>query len=248
VIGGGNVAIDVARSAIRKGAQQVTILYRRTRKEMPAYETEVEEALEEGVNISYLTAPESIVTQNGHVAGLRCIKMKLGDPDASGRRRPIPIKGSEYDIKTDLVIPAIGQTMERPPKESMEGLDVVRWGNFNVDRVTLSTTRPGVFAGGDATTGPATVIEAIAAGKRAAISIDAFIQGIEKPKYPPVPLRRADVLMFEISEEKLEQLKRPEMPLISLEKRKCTFEQVECGLTEKMARDEGKRCLRCDLV
>jgi NADH-quinone oxidoreductase subunit F len=248
VIGGGNVAVDVARSAIRKGAQQVAILYRRTRKEMPAYETEVEEALEEGVNISYLTAPESIITQNGHVSGLRCIKMKLGDPDASGRRRPIPIKGSEYDIKTDLVIPAIGQTMEKPPKESMEGIDVVRWGNFNVDRVTLSTSRPGVFAGGDATTGPATVIEAIASGKRAAISIDAFIQGIEKPKYPPVPLRRADVLMFEISEEKLEQLKRPEMPLISLEKRKCTFEQVECGLTEKMARDEGKRCLRCDLV
>ena len=113
VIGGGNVAVDVARSAVRKGTNEVTILYRRTRREMPAYASEVEEALEEGVTISYLCAPESILTKNNRVRGLRCIKMKLGKPDRSGRRRPVPILGSEYDIRTDLVIPAIGQMRSR---------------------------------------------------------------------------------------------------------------------------------------
>jgi NADH-quinone oxidoreductase subunit F len=247
VIGGGNVAIDVARAAVRKGAEQVTLLYRRTQREMPAYDSEIEGALEEGVKISYLTAPESILTQNGHVAGLRCIKMKLGDPDASGRRRPLPIKGSEYDIKTDLVIPAIGQTMETPAKKSIKGIDIVKWGSFKVDAVTLATTRPGVYAGGDAVSGTATVIEAIAGGKKAAIAIDAYINGIEVPKFPPVPQKRADVERIDVSEEKMARLKRPKIPLLEIGKRVCTFDQVELGLSEKAARDEAKRCLRCDL-
>jgi NADPH-dependent glutamate synthase beta subunit-like oxidoreductase len=247
VIGGGNVAIDVARAAVRKGAEQVTILYRRTQREMPAYVSEIEGALEEGVKISFLSAPESILTQNGHVSGLRCIKMKLGDPDASGRRRPIPVKGSEYDIKTDLVIPAIGQTMETPAKKSIKGIDIVKWGSFKVDGVTLATTRPGVYAGGDAVSGTATVIEAIAGGKKAAIAIDAYINGVEDPKFPPVPQKRADVERIDVSEEKAAQLKRPKIPLLEIDKRVCTFDQVELGLSEKAARDEAKRCLRCDL-
>jgi NADH-quinone oxidoreductase subunit F len=247
VIGGGNVAIDVARVAVRKGAKQVTILYRRTQREMPAYDSEIEEALEEGVKISYLTAPESILTQNGHVVGLKCIKMKLGDPDASGRRRPIPIKGSEYELESDLVIPSIGQTMEIPAKESIKGVDIVKWGSIKVDAVTLATTRPGVYAGGDAVSGTATVIEAIAGGKKAAIAIDAYIKGIEDPKFPPVPQKKAEVEKIDVSEEKMAQLKRPKIPLLGIEKRVCTFDQVELGLSEKAARDEAKRCLRCDL-
>ncbi|MEJ2657394.1 MAG: FAD-dependent oxidoreductase, partial [Desulfobacterales bacterium] len=214
---------------------------------MPAYGSEIEGALEEGVKISYLTAPESIITQNGHVIGLRCIKMKLGNPDASGRRRPIPIKGSEYEIKTDLVIPSIGQTMETPAEKSIKGIDIGKWGSFKVDPVTLATTRPGVYAGGDAVSGTATVIEAIAGGKKAAIAIDAYINGVEDPKFPPIPQKRADVEKIDVSEEKMARLKRPKIPLLEIEKRVCSFDQVELGLSEKAARDEAKRCLRCDL-
>jgi NADPH-dependent glutamate synthase beta subunit-like oxidoreductase len=121
------------------------------------------------------------------------------------------------------------------------------WGTIKVDSLTLATGRPGVFAGGDAVTGAATVIEAIAGGKKAAIAIDAFIRGIEKPDFPPAPRRKANVARFEVSDEKMKQLKRPKIPLLSADKRMTTFEQVELGLTEKMARDEAKRCLRCDL-
>lgn len=248
VIGGGNVAVDVARSAVRKKAESVTILYRRTEREMPAFASEVEEALEEGVTISYLTAPESILTQNQRLTGIRCIRMKLGKPDKSGRRRPVPVQGSEYVIEADLVIPAIGQTTERSLLDNIQGIDVTRWGTVKVDPLTLATGRKGLFAGGDAATGPATVIEAIAAGKKAATAIDAFIRGIEQPKIPPEPLHKADVTRFEFRDEKMRELKRPKMPLLAIERRLSTFEQVELGLTEEMARDEAKRCLRCDLI
>jgi NADH-quinone oxidoreductase subunit F len=247
VIGGGNVAIDVARSAVRKGADRVTILYRRTRREMPAYKNEIEEALEEGIIISYLSAPESILTDTGRVQGLRCIQMQLGKPDASGRRRPVPVLGSEYEIEADLVIPAIGQLPAIPSLEGIEGLEVSPMKTVQVDSETLATSIEGVFAGGDAVSGPATVIEAIASGKRAAISIDAHIRGIESPKFPPAPRRRANVEPIDISEEKMEQLKRPKIPLLSMKERQCTFKQVELGLSDKAARDEAKRCLRCDL-
>ena len=246
VIGGGNVAIDVARSVIRKGARKVIVLYRRTRREMPAYETEIEEALEEGVKISYLTSHESILTQNNHVTGLRCIQMKLGDPDASGRRRPIPIKGSEYDIKADLLIPAIGQVPDISSLKEIKDLEVTPMKTVVVDPETLATSVEGVFAGGDMVSGTATVIEAIAGGKRAAVAIDAFIKGVE-PKFLPSPPKKANVEKIDVSEEKMEQLKRPKIPLIDMEKRLSTFEQVEIGLSEKTARDEAKRCLRCDL-
>jgi NADPH-dependent glutamate synthase beta subunit-like oxidoreductase len=150
-------------------------------------------------------------------------------------------------LESDLVIPAIGQTMETPAKESIDGIDIVKWGSFKVDAVTLATTRTGVYAGGDAVSGTATVIEAIAGGKKAAIAIDAYIKGIEDPKFPPVPQQRAEVEKIDVSEEKMAQLKRPKIPLLEIEKRLCTFDQVELGLGEKAARDEAKRCLRCDL-
>lgn len=214
---------------------------------MPAYETEIDEALEEGVTISYLTAPESIVANNGHVSGLRCIKMKLGVQDASGRRRPIPIKGSEYEIEADLLIPAIGQVPDISSLKGMKDLEVTPMKTIVVDPETLATSVEGIFAGGDMVSGTATVIEAIAGGKRAAIAIDAFINGVE-PKFPPTPNKRADVEKIHVSEEKMEQLKRPIIPLINMEKRLSTFDQVEIGLSEKTARDESKRCLRCDLI
>ncbi len=247
VIGGGNVAVDVARSAVRKGEANVTILYRRTRREMPAYDTEIEEALEEGINITFLSAPEKILVKDNKVTGLRCIKMELGEPDASGRRRPIPVAGSQYEMEADLVFPAIGQIPDTTPLKEIEGLEMIKGGTIKVDHETFATTVKGVFAGGDAVTGPATVIEAISGGKKAALFIDAFIQGEEKPRKPPVPVRRMNVEKFEVSEEKMERLKRPEIPLLPIKKRKTTFEQVELGFTEKIACDEAQRCLRCDL-
>jgi NADPH-dependent glutamate synthase beta subunit-like oxidoreductase len=249
VIGGGNVAVDVARSAVRSGAGEVTILYRRTRDEMPAYASEIEEALEEGVRISYLAAPEEIMVRDQKVAGVACVKMRLGEPDASGRRRPLPIEGTRYVIDADLVIPAIGQVPDVAPFDKMNGLAFEGRGNtIKVDHDTLATSIQGVFAGGDVVTGPATVIEAIASGKRAALAMDAFIRGVEMPKAPPVPRRRRNVATFEVSQEQLDRLKRPEIPLLSMDRRTSTFEQVELGLSNKTARDEAKRCLRCDLA
>ncbi|MBU0768926.1 MAG: FAD-dependent oxidoreductase, partial [Proteobacteria bacterium] len=206
-----------------------------------------EAALEEGVEIEYLTAPEEILEKNGRVAGLRCIKMELGKPDGIGRSRPIPIQGSAYQIEADLVIPAVGQIPDTITSKGIQGLAVTPMKTIRVNPETLATSVEGVFAGGDAITGAATVIEAIAVGKKAAAAIDAFINGMEKPKQPPVPLRRLQVDRIETSAEKLEQLQRPKIPLLALDKRKTTFEAVEIGLSKKVARDEAKRCLRCDL-
>lgn len=247
VIGGGNVAVSVARSAIRKGAEDVTILYTRTRREMPAFSTEIEAALEEGVKIVYLTAPKEILVRNNRVVGLRCIKMEIGESYDTRRRRPTPILGSEYEMDADLVFPAMVQVPDTAPLKRIEDLDTTKMGTVMVDPESLETSVKGVFAGGDAVSGPATVIEAIASGKKAAFSIDAFIRGVERPQRPPIPLRRMKVARVEISEQKAKQLKRAEMPLLPAEKRKATFEQVELGFAEKVARDEAKRCLRCDL-
>jgi len=247
IVGGGNVAIDVARSAIRKGADNVTILYRRTRREMPAYESEIEQALQEGIKINFLAAPVEILVKDNKVRGMRCIKMELGEPDATGRRRPIPVIGSEYEMEADLVFPAIGQFPDITPLREVTGIEVTPFQTIRVDPQTFATGVEGVFAGGDAVSGPATVIEAISSGKKAAIYIDAFVRGVEIPKERLVPKKRMSVAKFEVSEEKMEQLVRPEIPLLPIERRKSTFEQVELGLAEKTARDEAKRCLRCDL-
>lgn len=177
VIGGGNVAIDAARSALRVGAKKVFILYRRTRQEMPATREEIEAAEEEGIELQYLVAPVEVVASNGKVSALRCNRMELGEPDASGRRRPMPIKGSEFDIELDTIIPAIGQAIDLSFNAGSSGIETVRGNALQVDLETLATTRAGVFAGGDAVTGPATAIEAIAAGHRAANSIVKYLGG-----------------------------------------------------------------------
>jgi NADH-quinone oxidoreductase subunit F len=247
VIGGGNAAIDAARSALRKGAERVTILYRRTRQEMPAYESEIEDTLQEGIAIRYLVAPREILVRDGKVVGLRCIRMELGEPDASGRRRPVPVPGSKFEMEADLVIPTIGQFPDMGFAQGFHGLQTTARGTIQADPHTLATTVEGIFAGGDMVSGPATVIQAITAGKKAAVSIDAFVRGVERPKERSAPLRRATVERTEVPERLMEQLKRPKIPTLPMQERKTTFEQVEIGLTEKMARDEGRRCLRCDL-
>ncbi|GAG27077.1 unnamed protein product, partial [marine sediment metagenome] len=168
VIGGGNVAIDVARTAARLGATKVNILYRRSRSEMPANPEEVEQAIEEGVEILFLVAPTRIKRENGRLS-VTCLKMELGEPDTSGRRRPVPIKDSEFNKKFDTLIAAIGQAPQTPADF---GVRIGRGSTIQVDPVTLTTNRVGVFAGGDAVTGPATVVEALAAGRSAASRID----------------------------------------------------------------------------
>jgi len=244
VIGGGNVAIDAARSALRLGAEEVSIVYRRSREEMPAAVEEIEEAEHEGVKITYLAAPTKIIGDN-KVKALECQLMMLGEFDASGRRRPLPIEGSEFTLNVDTVIAAIGQSPDLSFLPPDNGFEITRGQTFVVDPVTLATNKPSIFAGGDAVTGPATVIEAMAAGERAAISIDKYLQGksmTEDRLRPPderVTLPRAA--------EELEEKARIKTPTLPREERLGGFNQVNLGYSEEMAIEEARRCLRCDL-
>jgi heterodisulfide reductase subunit A-like polyferredoxin len=243
IIGGGNVAIDVARSAVRLGAEKVNIVYRRTRNEMPAWEEEIQAAEDEGVQITYLSAPQEVLTRDGRVVGLRCIRMELSEPDSSGRKRPIPIPGSEYEIEIDQLIPAIGQRPDLSALEDITGLTYTRWGTTEVDAVTYATERDGVFAGGDLQTGPWVAIGAIGAGKEAAESILRYIESKdmaegrepvvnENPVYRPIPE----------DEPLMERAKMPELPV---GKRQGNFNEVELGYTEEEGRAEAARCLNC---
>jgi len=239
VIGGGNVAIDAARTALRLGAKQVTIVYRRTRSEMPASEEEIEEALHEGIAVDFLAAPTRIESSNGTVE-LTCVRMELGNVDASGRRRPVPVEGSEFSMAVDTVIAAIGQMPEVPEQF---GLASGRANTLQVDRDTLATNREGVFAGGDVVSGPATVIEAIAAGRQAAISIDQYLGGsgaIDETLTLPEELEA----LPEIDEG---ETHRVSVPTLGVGDRLKSFAEVELSLGEELAVCEARRCLRCDL-
>lgn len=238
IIGGGNVAIDAARTALRLGAKEVNIVYRRTEAEMPASREEVKEALEEGIQIHYLAAPSKILSRNGKVE-LESIRMELGAMDTSGRRRPEPIKGSEFIMSFDTIIAAIGQRPEIPQQFN---LAVGRGNIIEVDPDTLATSREGVFAGGDAVTGPASVIDAIADGRQAAISMDKYLGGSGNINEVLAPLEEA-VAPIEEGEEKW----RPKMLALPVEQRIKDFRQVEFGYTDEMAIEEAERCLRCDL-
>ena len=176
VIGGGNAAIDSARVGWRMGFDEVYILYRRTKKEMPANSWEIDAAEHEGVTMQYLAAPLEILGENGKVTGMKCIKMELGEPDASGRRRPVPMEGSEYVIDAQTIVPAISQSADLSflPKE--HGLELSRWQTFEIDEQTGMTNVPGVFAGGDVVTGPGIAIDAIAGGKQAAAGIHTYLR------------------------------------------------------------------------
>lgn len=244
VIGGGNVAIDAARTALRLGAKEVTILYRRSRIEMPAADEEIERAGEEGIVIRYLTTPSRILGKNGRVKAIECVKMELAEPDESGRRKPVPVKGSEFNMDIDTIIPAIGQS----PDLSLLGTDsrikATKSSTIKVDQLSMETKVPGVFAGGDAVLGPATIIEAIATAKKAAISIDRYLGGsgviteiladIEEPEKWPGPGNG------------FADKPRMQMPCLPPEQRHGSAE-VELGLTEEMAVTEANRCLKCQL-
>jgi glutamate synthase (NADPH) small chain len=176
VIGAGNVAMDAARTSLRIGAKEVAIVYRRSRTEMPAREEEIENAIEEGIKLHLLTNPVKFIgNEQGWLTGMECIKMELGEPDDSGRRRPVPIEGSEFVMEVDTAIVAIGQTPNPLIRMTTPGLETTRWGGIVVDE-TGESSIPGVFAGGDAVTGAATVITAMGAGKTAATGIDAYIR------------------------------------------------------------------------
>ena len=245
VIGGGNSAIDAARVAKRMG-KDTGILYRRTRAEMPAIKSEIEEAIIEGIDIQFLAAPTKVLSSNGKMEAIEAIRMELGDVDASGRRRPVPIPGSEFKIDVDTLIPAISQE----PDVSLlngNGLNISKWSTIEVDPETLHTNIEGVFAGGDAVTGPNTVTEAMAHGKIAAQMIDKYIRGEKLERKYEVTRPAVRVEALELSEEEIKGLKKPEMPSMPVAERIKNFKEVELGYTKADAIAEAKRCLRCDL-
>jgi NADPH-dependent glutamate synthase beta subunit-like oxidoreductase/ferredoxin len=239
VIGGGNTAMDSARTAVRLGAGEVTVVYRRTRAEMPASSEEIEAAIEEGVKFLFLAAPSQIISTDGEL-GLECLRMKLGAEDSSGRRRPEPITGSEFTLSLDNVIAAIGQ---RPVVPASFNLATGRGDKIQVDPDTLSTGNKAIFAGGDTVSGPATVILAIAAGRQAAISIDKYLGGsglIEETLAPP------EQIIDRVGAPR--EGWRPETAAISHEKRLTSFSETELGWSKESANQETLRCLRCDIT
>lgn len=247
VVGGGNVAIDAARTCIRLGAEEVTVVYRRTREEMPANPEEVEQAEEEDVHFAFLTMPVAVEGENGRVTGFRCLKTELGPADESGRRRPVPIEGSEYVMDVDVVIPAVGQSIHGGGLLGEDGLKWTRRGTIAVQTSSMNTSVEDVFAAGDGVTGPATVVEAIGGGKKAADAIDRYLSKLPQPKMPPVPVRRARLDNLKVTAPTKMILRRPEMPLLGHERRRVTFQQVELGYSENAVREEARRCLRCDV-
>jgi NADPH-dependent glutamate synthase beta subunit-like oxidoreductase len=247
IIGGGNVAIDAARTCLRLGSEEVTIAYRRTRSEMPADEEEVEQAEEEGVRLAFLTIPTGLTGVDGRLTGLQCLRAELVRKEGSSRMSPVPIADSDFVMAADVAIGAIGQRVDNSCMTGLKGLEWTRRSTIQVNMVTMETSIPGIFAAGDAVTGPATVIEAIGGGKRAADSIDRHLCGIPQPKMPPVPVRRRRVAYFEIPASTKMVLKRPEMPLLNIDRRRTTYQQVELGYSENDVREESRRCLRCDI-
>ncbi len=247
IIGGGNSAIDAARVAIRqKDVEKVTVFYRRTRREMPAYAEEIEAGLEEGVVIEELVAPLSLSIEKGKLSKVRFQRNKLGAPDSSGRRRPVPIDGSEYDVELDTLIVAIS---EEPDQMGIDGLRRTRWGTIEINPESYLTDIPGVFAGGDVVTGPSTVIDALAAGKNVAVMIDRYLRGSALRILPKVMLPTTYVAPVDIDldESGAEGPERVRAPHLVVAKRKGTFTEVEQCITEQAAVCEARRCLRCDL-
>lgn len=252
IIGGGNTAIDAARTAWRLGAD-VTVYYRRSAAEMPASEEELKAALEEGIKFEYLTAPvEFIAGNDGRVAAMKCIRMRLGEPDASGRCRPIPIEGSEYLVETDFVVLAIGL---KPLPDFASGapeLKLEKWDGPVVNPKTFETTIPGVFAAGDVVTGPTNIVEAMRLGKDVAAVVDAFLSGrdyhnVIEPRIDPATLRREHFINpnWELDYSNVPKSSRAEMPHRPVAERKTYPGSVTLGFTEEVARQEASRCLEC---
>lgn len=248
VIGGGNSAVDAARVANRlPEVEKVIIIYRRARAEMPAYKEEVDAAIEEEIEIQFLTIPTRVLTKENKVTGIECQGMELGDIDESGRRRPIPIKGSEFIIEIDTLIQAISEQPDISCLEQNHKFDISGWNTFIVDQETLATNVKGIFAGGDAIRGPNTVIEAMVDGKKAAAAIDKYIKG-EKFEFKYTVTRPSIyVEPVKLKIEEVLEISRQETKRLALEKRRKNFKEVDLGFDEKSAIKEAKRCLRCDL-
>jgi NADH-quinone oxidoreductase subunit F len=246
VIGGGDAAIDAARAAKRLG-KDVTILYRRTRNEMPAAKEEIDGAIEEGIDIQFLVTPIRALSENGQLKGIECTKMELGEIDRSGRRRPVPIEGSEFTMEIDTLMPAIGQRPDLSVAETDERIQTTRSGTIQTDPETLCTGADGVFAGGDVVSGPNAVTAAMAHGKVAAKMIHKYIQ--EQPLEQEYKVTRPAIRVeaVELTDKEIEELQKPAVPTLALEERTEGFKEVELGFTEEMAIKEAKRCLRCDL-
>jgi NADH-quinone oxidoreductase subunit F len=247
VIGGGNSALDAARVALRQeGVSEVTIFYRRTRQEMPAYEEEIEGGLEEGLKLELLTSPVRLHGKSGRLTAAEFITNDLGEVDASGRRRPVAKSGSEYRVPLDTLIVAIGEEAVDVGPEHAAGIEI-KGGAIVVDKRTLTTGRPGVFAGGDVATGPNTVIDAIAAGRRAANVIHRYLQGqgLLVPAEPCLPT--AYVEPDESQQDAGSKVSRVEVSALPAAKRRHSFAEVEATVTAEAAAREARRCLRCDL-
>jgi NADH-quinone oxidoreductase subunit F len=247
IIGGGNVALDAARTSLRLGADETSIYYRRSRDEMPVSEVEYDEAIAEGVKINFLATPTRITSDNWKVTGLQCTRMKLGEPDESGRRRPVPIVGSEFTAEADTVIAAVGQAPDLsflPPDSALER---TRWETLVTDSNTLATNVPGIFAGGDFVTGPDMVVEAVAAGRRGAIAIDKYLRGdTSRVEIHDRKLKITETRPPEL-DETWETKPRTKVTTLPLPERRASFAEIELGFSEDIARREAKRCLRCDL-
>ncbi|MFO8010037.1 MAG: FAD-dependent oxidoreductase [Dehalococcoidia bacterium] len=249
IIGGGNVALDTARTALRLGADAVNIYYRRSREEMPVTELEYDEAVAEGIKINFLVSPTRLVNENWRVAGLECVQMELGEPDASGRRRPVPVEGTGRFVEADTVVAAVGQAPDMSFLPPGSALERTRWETLSVDSNTLSTNIPGVFGGGDFVTGPGMVVEAIAAGRRGALAIDKYFRGDVEPvrMYDLKSEVFREPVAQQEEEEEWQMEPRAEMPILSPDERRETFSEIELGFSEERAQQEARRCLRCDL-
>lgn len=243
VIGGGNVAMDAVRTARRLGSEEAFVIYRRSFNEMPANAEEIEECQQEDIRIDTLTNPIRILGEEGKVRAVECVQMTLGEPDESGRRRPLPVEGSEYRIPVDGVIQAIGQEADWSCLGPECACTVSEWGTMQVDSLTLQTDDPDIFAGGDAVTGPKTVIEAIEAGKQAAVSIDRFLRGADLRQG-----RQRDWQAVEnIPTEGCQRIKRTQINRIEAQERLKGFAEVQLGLSEEQAATEARRCIACGI-
>ncbi|MGA9235351.1 MAG: FAD-dependent oxidoreductase, partial [Desulfobacterales bacterium] len=249
VIGGGNTAIDCVRTLVRLGAEEVSIVYRRTRKEMPANEVEIVAAEHEGVKFHFLAAPTRIIgDESGRATHLEFLKMELGEPDASGRRRPVPIEGSETQMEVDMVVSAIGQGPDVSFIEAdnrLKEMSLTRWNTIDANPEILQSNIPHVFAAGDAYTGASLVVEAIGGGRRAARAIHLFLSGL--PVEPVVGSLRKKHIPESLFEgvAGVRKTNRADMPELPVAERIKTFEETDLVLSEADALAESRRCLSC---
>ncbi|MEO0248613.1 MAG: FAD-dependent oxidoreductase [candidate division WOR-3 bacterium] len=249
VVGGGNVAMDCVRSSFRVGKSDVNLVYRRTKKEMPADPVEIHDAEEEGVKFHYLCNPVRIIEQDGKVVGVELIRMELGEPDASGRRRPVPVPNSEFIVETDILIPAIGQVVDFGFTAGVSDLQLTKWKTVQVNQETFESSKKGVFSAGDCETGPDVLVRACGNGKRAAWKIDQYLRGL---KVEPRVEERFQALFAGLKVyQKDENVglvggeKRPRLRMLDPDVRKWTFDEVEEGYRVNEAIKEASRCLRC---